>query len=93
MSNLTNGIADWNVVFVVDSERWSTWDRLPDDEGLTLGPIGRIDGRPGVRWHDGRGRVLRSRPVVNEHFVGRLEDEAEFLDRIRFERLFVEAGF
>ncbi|MFJ1760223.1 thiamine-monophosphate kinase [Amycolatopsis sp. NPDC088138] len=90
--NLATGIADWNVVFVVDSERWSTVSAAVLSDDLALVSVGRISEEPGVRWHNDRGRVFSCRPARNEHFAGRLEDEASFLDRIRFESQLVELG-
>jgi thiamine-monophosphate kinase len=85
--NLAFGVGDWNIVYIVDAARWHDVALKLKASQVLLTAIGSVSDQPGLRWHDGSGDVFRSRPVVNQHFAARLEDESTLLERLRHEKL------
>jgi thiamine-monophosphate kinase len=83
--SLSLGVGDWNIVFVVPAERAAALNVLLKSTEAPLRIIGTVgsEGDPGVRVLEKDGRTRRLRPVINEHFISRQEDEGTFLDRFK----------
>jgi thiamine-monophosphate kinase len=90
--NLGLAVGDWNIVYTVDTARWSEAQRDAGSAGLQLVSIGRVSAEPGLRWHDGGGRVYTCEPIVNQHFRARQEDEGSLVERLRGEQMLRPAG-
>ena len=84
--SLALGVGDWNIVYVVPQSRLDRLHTELGDRSTPLTVVGVISegessaGHVRVRDEDGRSRRLR--PVINEHFVTRQEDEGTFLEKI-----------
>lgn len=87
--NLALGVGDWNIVYTVDPDRWSTFASGASNQDLELTAIGTVSAARGIRWHDAGGRRFRVEPVVNQHFAARLEDESSLLTRLRDDALLI----
>lgn len=85
--NLGLGVGDWNIVYTVDERRWEEIAERAAGDDLQLAVIGRVSENPGIRWRDDAGTAFTCRPIVNQHFKARLEDEATLLDRLRTEQM------
>ena len=84
--SLALGVGDWNIVYVVPQSRLDQLSSELSSRGTLLTVVGVIsDGESSaghVQVRDEHGRSHRLRPVVNEHFVTRQEDEGTFLEKI-----------
>jgi thiamine-monophosphate kinase len=85
--NLGLGVGDWNIVYVVDNERWAKMTTELNSSDLQLTVIGEVTERPGLRWLDHSGRPFSCEPIVNQHFRSRQEDEGSIITRLRHENL------
>lgn len=76
--SLALGVGDWNIVYIVPQECEDELHVALQDPNLCV--IGRVTEKPGIRVFDTDG-VHGLRPVVNEHFVDRQEDEKGLLSK------------
>jgi thiamine-monophosphate kinase len=80
--SLALGMGDWNILYAMNPVRWrGLSDEIAGSE-LELTMIGQVVSDTGIRWHES-GKILRIQPIVNQHFVQRLEDEGDLLERLR----------
>lgn len=87
--NLALGVGDWGIVYAVNEERWPDFDARLPDQSLKLTVIGQVTESRDLRWSDGAGNFFRCKPVVNEHFVARQEDEEALLARLRTDQVLI----
>ena len=77
-------MGDWNIFYIFRPDNWTVVETEARREGLQLTRVGVVTAEPGVRVAFSPGEEPRLlKPIYNDHFVARLEDEGSLLDRLK----------
>jgi len=72
--NLALGTGDWNILYTMTAKAWDGLKNVGRSD-VSLTRIGVVSEDSELLWSGLHGELYRCRPIFNEHFAARFEDE------------------